>query len=728
MFYTANFPGYRQLDQMDCGPTCLKILAEFFGRKFQLDYLREISFLKKGGASLAGLAGALEEMGIESVGITANMEELINDVPLPAIAHWNNNHFIVVYKANRKVIYVSDPALGKLKYTHQEFRKKWSPDNNNSGILLLVEPTEHFFQKENPEQLVNNAFNFLLQYLLPYKKYLNQVLLGLLITTVVQILLPFLTQSLVDYGINYENINFIYIILFAQLFLFITRSASEVIREWILLYISTKVNIEMISDFLEKLLKLPVNYFESKTTGDFLQRIYDHQRIDEFISGRALLFPFDVITIVTFAVVLSFFDSTVTGIFIIGTSLFFGWSLIFMRKNEILDHQLFDLSRKEQSLFLQIILAVTEIKLNSSEERRKLEWEENKNNLFSLQGKILKVNQGQMNGGRFIIEFTNILILFWSAKAVIAGDITLGSMLAIQFIMGNLFLPISNTIDFLVGFQRAVLSMERLSEVHNQKIEETNIRCRRNFKPQNIKIENLSFGYGESFSTPILKNINVTIPAQRVTAIVGSSGSGKTTLLKLLLKIYKPEAGAIKVGDINLEEINSTSWRNSCGAVMQEGIIFNDSIERNITESKSTFPTDKKLLDRSVEMARLKDLVEQSPLGYKMRIGEQGQLLSGGEKQRILIARALYKNPSFLFFDEATSSLDAESERLITYNLQSFYKNRTVVIIAHRLSTVMNADQILVMERGEIIEKGNHEELWDLKGSYFNLVKNQLKA
>ncbi len=728
MFRTAEFPGYRQLDQMDCGPTCLKIIAEFFGKDFHLDYLREISFLQKGGVSLSGLSLALEKIGIESLGIKANLEELVMDVPLPAIAHWEGNHFLVVYKTNPRFIFVSDPAIGRVKYSHSDFLEKWGETDNSQGILLLVEPTEKFFQSESYEQQIKSGIGFLFDYLLPHKKYLNQVLLGLFIATIVQLMLPFLTQSLVDYGINYENIGFIHLIVIAQLFLFLTRSSAQVIRDWILLYISTRVNIAMISDFLDKLLRLPITYFESKTTGDFMQRIYDHQRIDEFLSGRALTMPFDIFNILVFGIVLSFFDTTITMIFFLGTSLFLGWSLLFMRNKELLDHQLFDLNRKEQSLFLQIILAVQEIKLNSSEHRRKTEWKNNQFKLFGLQSSILKVDQAQINGGRFINELTNIIIVFWSAKAVITGEITLGTMLAIQFIIGNLSLPISNTIDFLVGYQRATLSLNRLSEIHNQKSEEHLWMDSIPIQPADIYIKNLSFGYGELTSDPTLQNITVSIPLGKTTAIVGSSGSGKTTLLKLLSKLYNPGTGSIKIGNENLKDLNPDTWRKMCGIVMQDGILFNDTIERNITESKSHLPTNKKLLNKAIEMVNLTNLIEKLPFGIQTRIGEQGQLLSGGEKQRLLIARAIYKDPGYLFFDEATSSLDAENEKVITENLVAFYKNKTVVIIAHRLSTVKNADQILVMNEGKIVETGNHLDLISKNGIYHNLIRNQLKT
>ncbi|WP_373055467.1 peptidase domain-containing ABC transporter [Zunongwangia sp. H14] len=726
MFRTVDFPVYRQLDQMDCGPSCLKMLTEFFGKKYDLEYLRQISFLQRDGASLGSLSHALQLLGIESVGIKAAFQELVSEIPLPAIAHWEGNHFVIIYRTNRKFIFVSDPAYGKLKYRHKEFIEKWAGAEKNEGILLLIEPTQQFFNNEPPEVENKEGLGFLLEYLKPYKRYINQVLLGLLLVATIQVMLPFLTQSLVDYGINYEDFGFINLILIAQLFLFLTRLASEVIRDWILLYISTRINIQMLSDFLEKLIGLPIAYFESKTTGDFMQRIYDHQRIDEFLTGRGLGMPFDVLSILVFGMVLFYFSPTIALIFLTGTALFFSWSLIFIKKREIMDNQLFDLNRKDQSLFLQFILAVSEIKLNNSENRRKGEWENNQEHLFRLKSKILKLGQSQIKGGRFLNELTNILIIFWSAKAVITGEISLGAMLAIQFILGSLSLPVSNMIDFLTDYQGAILSFNRLSEVHNQTPEENLGKYNASLIAGDIQLKDIMFRYGEPSAAPVLNNINITIPQGKVTAIVGASGSGKTTLLKLLLKFYKPNKGFIKVGEEHLEDISTALWRSRCGTVMQDGCLFNDTIERNITESQSNIPIDRKLLRKAIEIVNLSDFVENLPLGFKTRIGENGQLLSGGEKQRVLLARAIYKNPDYLFLDEATSSLDSENERIITENLTSFCKDRTVVVIAHRLSTVINADQILVMERGEIVEIGSHQELSNNQGIYHNLVKNQL--
>jgi len=724
-FGTNHFPNYRQLDQMDCGPTCVKIIAKHFGKEYNLEYLRQISNLQKGGASLAGISEALDAVGIDAVGIRADFVELVNDVPLPAIAHWENNHFIVIHRTSIKFIYVSDPAIGLIRYNHKEFIEKWGGKHNGKGILLLVE-SNHRFGNNPVEDIAPIGLEYLYQYLLPFKKYIGQLFLGLLLGSIIQLLLPFLTQSLVDYGIDYENISFIYLVVIAQIFLFLTRLASEIIRDWLLLHMSTQINITMVSDFLDKLLLLPITYFDSKTKGDFMQRIYDHHRIDEFLGGRSLSIAFDLFSIVAFGLVLGYFNTDVLIIFMIGTFLFAGWTILFLKRKAQLDHKLFNLNLQDQSLLIQLITAIREIKLNGSEKRRKLEWKKVQSRLYRLKTNILKVDQVQIKGGFLLNEMTSILIIFWSAKAVVFGEITLGTMLAIQFIVGSLSVPISNTLDFIVGLQRATLSLRRLSEIHSLHIESSSINKNNIIEPGDIAITNVDFGYGEGVSRKVLDNLSITIPKGKITAIVGPSGSGKTTLIKLLLKFYEPRKGNIRIGGENFKFINVKKWREQCGSVLQDGTLFNDTLERNITESRANEATNQKRLLEATAMANLSELVENLPLGFDTLIGEQGGILSGGEKQRLLIARAIYKNPDYLFFDEATSALDAENEKVISENLKSFCKDKTVIIVAHRLSTVRMADQILVMNKGNIVEKGSHYELLELQGIYHKLIMNQL--
>ncbi len=725
MFRTTYFPEHRQLDQMDCGPTCLKIITEFYGRNYSLNYLRDISSLQKGGVSLEGLSEAVNKLGMSSVAIKAGFQELLKEVPLPAIAHWEGNHFLVVYKTTSRFIHVSDPALGKLKYTHKEFVRKWGQNSDKEGILLLVEESG-LYEVENHLHKNYKGISFLIAYLKPYSSFIGQVLLGLTVTSLIQLILPFLTQTLVDQGINYENVEFINLVLIAQVVLFLTLSFIEIIRDWVLLHISTRINIKMISDFLDKLLTLPVSFFDSKTTGDFMQRLNDHSRIDEFLGGRFLTIPFDLFSIISFGIVLSLFDRNIFLIFFLGCSAFIGWSLLFMKKKEILDHRLFNFYRQEQSILLQIFKSVVEIKLNNSEDRRKTEWEKIQIELFLLKSKLLKIDQLQINGGRAIRELTQIFIIFWSAKSVIAGEITLGTMLAIQFIIASITVPLTNSIYFVLGLQHATLSLERLSEIHSQRKEDQNLPPRSVIVKGDLKLNELSYKIKEAGTEYLLKDISVVIPQGKVTAIVGPSGSGKTTLLKVLLKLYEPSKGSIEIEGQDLKYISAADWRNLCSTVLQDGVLFCDSIERNITESRSGEPTDWQRMSVAIKMANLSSLIENLPLGFETKIGEQGQLLSGGEKQRLMIARAIYKDANYLFFDEATSSLDSENEKVISENLKTFYGNKTVIIVAHRLSTVKNADQILVMNNGSLVEKGTHSELVASEGVYHSLIKNQL--
>ncbi|WP_026809905.1 peptidase domain-containing ABC transporter [Arenibacter latericius] len=724
MFETITFPNYRQLDQMDCGPTCLKIIAKHYGKDLNLEYLREISSLTSGGVSLGALSQAMDVIGISSIGIKSNMGELVNDIPLPAVAHWDNSHFLVVYKTTKRSIYVSDPAIGLVKYRHNEFMEKWAA-KNGKGILLLAEPTRIFKELDDDEGS-NGNMSFLYNYLLPFKDYMGQLCLGLFLAAIIQILLPFLTQSLVDYGIDYEDLNFIHLIVIAQVFLFLTRIASEVIRDWLLMHMSTQINISMISDFLDKLLLLPIAFFDSKSTGDFMQRIYDHQRIEDFLGGRSLSIAFDLFSILIFAVVLGYFSTEILMIFLIGTIFFMAWTLLFLKRKAFLDHQLFNLNRKEQSLLLQMISAIREIRLNGSEQRRKIEWKKVQISLYRLKSTFLRTDQIQLKGGSLFNEMTNIFIIFWSAKAVVYGDITLGAMLAIQFIVGSLSVPISNILDFIVGLQRAGLSLKRLSEIHSKEQEDSINVQPNDMEFGDIKISNLNFRYGEITKNNVLENINIIIPQNKITAIVGPSGSGKTTLLKILLKIYTPNKGKIVLGNEELKYVNAKMWRARCGVVLQDSVLFNDTLERNITESNSNEPTNRNWLGEAVEMVNLTELVDRLPLGYNTRIGEWGNILSGGEKQRLLIARAIYKNPQYLFFDEATSALDAKNELSITQKLISFYSGKTVIKVAHRLSTIRNADQIIVMDKGKIVEQGNHQVLVNHKGLYYDLILNQL--
>lgn len=732
---SKKVPFYKQMDMMDCGPTCLRMIAGFYGKFYSAQYLRERAHITREGVSLGGISQAAESIGMHSLGVSVTYDSLATEVPLPCIAHWRQRHFVVIYKVTKKKVYVADPAHGMISYSKEKFMEGWQSGKSfqadDEGMLLLVEPTPEFYKSEEdtsdaPKKL---GFSFLFPYFKPYTKIIFQLGLGLLIGSLLQLVFPFLTQSVVDYGINYQDINFVYLILLAQLTLFVSQTAVQLIRGWLILHMTSRINISLISDFLIKLMRLSIAFFDAKNVGDIMQRINDHGRIQSFLSTTTLSVLFSLVNVIIFGAILLFFSSTIFLIFFAGSAVYVAWTLIFLKKRAELDYKQFDQSSGNQSSLIQLMNGMQEIKLNNSERRRRWEWELIQFKLFKISIKTLSLSQMQNTGGSFINEMKNIFISFVAAKSVIDGQMTLGMMLSVSYIIGQLGSPITSFVNFIRSAQDAKISLERLSEIHGRKDEELRHQEYVKELPKNssLNIKNLSFQYGGSNSPMVLKGLNIAIPEGKVTAIVGASGSGKTTILKLLLKFYAPTIGKISSGSTNLEEMSTVFWRKNCGIVMQDGYIFSDSIARNITESASDGLIDKKKLLLAVQVANLEEFIESLPLGYNTRIGDSGMNLSGGQKQRILIARAVYKDPPFLFFDEATSSLDANNEKDIMHKLEQFYKEKTVVIVAHRLSTVKNADNILVLDRGRIIEEGNHEALVEKRGAYYTLVKNQLE-
>ncbi|ESS72705.1 transport/processing ATP-binding protein ComA [Methyloglobulus morosus KoM1] len=728
-----KFAFQKQMDAMDCGPTCLHMVARHYGRILPMDELREKCSITRLGVTLGGISDAAENFNLKTVAIRASMQTLQEEVLLPCIAHWQQKHFVVVYAIKKNTVYVADPAFGLIKYTRQEFMAGWlnrvNPDTTDEGILLLLDTTPEFYVDQDFKKERSKGLGFLWPYFRPYGSLFVQLFLGLLVGSLILLAFPFLTQSLVDYGINYQNLNFVYVLLAAQLTLFLSQTSVELLRSWILLHIGARINIAIISDFLIKLIKLPVSFFDTKMIGDLLQRIQDHHRVEEFLSSSTLTTLFSLVNLLVFGMALAWYNLTILMIFVTSISLYATWVLLFMKKRAALDYQRFDQASKTQSNMVQLINGMQEIKLNNSERRRRWEWERIQVRLFKVSVKSLALYQYQMTGANFINELKNILITFYCAKSVIDGGMTLGMMLSVQYIIGQLNAPISNFVSFLQSMQDARMSLGRLAEIHDQNNESDNQPMTYLLShDQTIVMENdLSFQYGRKKSPMVLENLNMTIPQGKVTAIVGASGSGKTTLLKLLLRFYPPTQGKIRVGNIHLEDIDMALWRQKCGVVMQNGFIFHDTVLRNITESESEGLIDRMRLNQAIEIANLGELIDVLPNGINTEIGANGISLSGGQNQRILIARAVYKNPDYLFFDEATSALDARNERVIMENLQSFYQGRTVVVIAHRLSTVKNADQIIVLDKGRVVENGNHEELTALKGAYYHLVKNQLE-
>ncbi len=721
-----SFNIYKQHDQMDCGPTCLRMVAKHYGRNYTLQKLRELCQISREGVSLLGISEAAENIGFRSLGAKLTVDQL-KEAQLPCVLHWRQNHFVVLYKVKRGSYYIADPAKGLLVYSTAEFIQNWLTSRElNDGISLLISPTPAFYDQEG-EKVSKLSWSFLLRYLTAYRQLILQLIFGLCIGSMLQLITPFLTQSVVDIGINTRNLNFVYVILIAQVMLFLGSTSVDFIRSWILLHISTRINVSILTDFLIKLMRLPMSFFDAKMTGDIMQRMSDQSRIQSFLTGSTLNIIFSLFNFVIFAFVLAYYNTSIFFVFAVSSVLYTGWILMFLKTRRDLDFKRFDLSSKNQSAIVQLIGGMQEIKLNNCEQQKRWDWEHIQASLFRFSVKGLALGQYQQAGSFFINQGKNIIITFLSAKAVIEGHITLGGMMAVQYIVGQLNSPVEQFLGFIQSFQDARISLERLNEIHQMEDEEP---ADQHYQPElpfnkSITIRNLTFRYPGAGNDPVLENIDLHIPEGKTTAIVGMSGSGKTTILKLLLRFYRWEKGEIEVGDSKLKQISIKSWRKSCGTVMQDGFIFSDTITNNIAVGEET--PDKKRLHHAVKVANIQEFVENLPNGFNTKIGAEGNGISQGQRQRVLIARAVYKNPDYMFFDEATNALDANNERVIMNNLQEFFRGRTVVIVAHRLSTVSNADNIIMLHKGKIIEQGNHYELTGLKGEYYNLVKNQLE-
>ncbi len=723
------FPNYKQPDSKDCGPTCLKIISKHYGRILSLHKLRQLSETVRMGSSLMGLSIASETIGFKSIGVKISLNKIF-EAPLPCILHWNKKHFVVLYKIKNNVYYISDPAHGRLKYNKDEFIKSWignnADENTEEGITLLLEPTPKFYKNnlQDGEHKIN--ISYLSKYLFRYKNFLRQLIIGLLGGSLLQLIFPFLTQSIVDVGIKNQDINFIYLILFAQLGLFVGRTSIEIIRSWILLHLSTRINISLVSDFFIKLMKLPISFFDTRVIGDILQRINDHSRIEKILTTSSLNVLFSMFNLLIFGIVLAFYNMYVFLIFMLGSAFYFTWIALFLKKRADLDYKRFSQISQEQSKVIELINGMQTIKLNNAEKQKRWGWEYMQARLFKVSIEGLALEQYQNVGSGFINELKNILITVLSAKLVIDGEITLGMMLAISYIVGQLNSPVSQLIGFMRELQDAKISLERLSEIHNKEDEEHDIDNKIKHISDNLdlQIKGITFRYVGA-EKPLFENLNLVIPANKITAIVGVSGSGKTTLMKILMKFYNTERGEITLGSHNLKNIAQYTWRQKCGVVMQEDYIFNDTIANNIAIGVDYIDPEK--LDYAVDVANIRDFINELPLSFNTKIGKEGVGMSTGQKQRLLIARAVYKNPDYLFFDEATSSLDANNEKVIMEKLDRFFINKTVVVIAHRLSTVKNAHQIVVLDKGNIIEVGTHKELIAKQGNYYNLVKNQLE-
>ncbi|EPH14100.1 peptidase domain-containing ABC transporter [Hoylesella oralis] len=730
-----KFPHYCQLDAMDCGPSCLRMIAKYYGRSYTLQTLRERCFITREGVSMLGISDAAEYIGFRTIGVRISFDQLIKEANLPCILHWNQNHFVVCYRIechkNGEVsLYIADPASRKLIYHKEEFLRCWISKKENStdtGTALLLEPSPLFDSIDDEKRSSRRDFAFFVKYLLPYKSQFAQLIIGMLVGSGIQMIFPFLTQALVDTGIRDRNLSFITLILITQLLLFISQLAVGFIRSWIMLHINSRIDIALISDFLMKLMTLPLHYFDTKMTGDIMQRIGDHGRIKSFLMGSSINIIFSFFNFIIFSIILGYYNWMILVIFLFGNTLYMIWILAFMKYRRILDIKRFNQSAGEQSKIIQLIQGMQEIKLNNCEKQKRWEWERIQVKLFKIGVKGLTIGQIQQTGSVFFTQSTSIIVSFIAAKAVVDGNMTLGMMMSLTYIIGQVSAPIGEFIGFAQSYQDAKISLERLNEIHRKRDEEFNITSKLNYLPEvrDIYFENVTFSYSGADRDYALEDVTLTIPQHKVTAIVGSSGSGKTTLVKLLQGFYSPNRGNIRIGSTPLKMINPHLWRSKTGSVMQESYIFSDTIAKNIAISTDEVNIER--LRHAVQVANIQDFINDLPMAYDTKIGMEGSGISQGQRQRILIARAVYKDPEYIFLDEATNSLDANNEKIIMDNLQEFYKGRTVFIVAHRLSTVRNADNIIVLEKGKIVEQGTHEELTIKHGAYYTLVKNQLE-
>jgi ATP-binding cassette, subfamily B, bacterial len=735
------FVFYPQRDAMDCGPACLMMVAAAHGRMYQLPWLRERSHLSREGVSALGIMEAAESIGFQSIAVKVPFDAgqeaaCLQTAPLPCIAHWNQNHFVVVYQANRRFVWIADPGAGKFKLSRADFERSWISDGGQ-GVLILLEPTPVFYRQDAEVPTSTAHFQHLFGYARPYRRLLGQVILGMAVASVLTLIFPFLTQSMVDFGIDHRNIGFIYIVLGAQLMLFLSQMTVQFLQSRILLFVGARVNVAMVSDFLAKLMRLPIGFFDTKMTGDLLQRIGDQARIESFLTHSALPVLFSAVNFLVFGLILAFYNLTIFGVFIAAATLYIVWVLFFLRRRKEIDYIRFRQAGENSNTLIELIQGMQEIKLQGSERKRRWLWAGVQARLFRTNLMSINLIQWQDAGAGFISQGKNILIAFLSAHAVISGQMTLGMMLAVQYMVGQMDVPLQQFIAFIRAAQDARISLERLGEVQDQADEDATQHASGSHTafgiqaslfstvPRgDIQIAQVSFRYNH-LDDDVLKDISLLLPQGKVTAIVGASGSGKTTLVKLLLGFYQPGSGKITIGSTPLSQISPAQWRKYCGAVMQDGFVFSDTIANNIAECDDRPDPDRLL--RAVETANIQSFIEKLPLGYNTKIGATGNGISTGQRQRLLIARAVYKNPDFLFFDEATNALDANNERAITENLQAFYQDKTVVIVAHRLSTVRHADQIVVLDQGRVVEVGTHETLAARRGAYYDLVKNQLE-
>ena len=721
-----------QVDSMDCGPACLCMITKHYGKEYSLKYFRENSFITREGVTLRGISIAAEKAGLHTLCAKITIDQLADEINLPCILHWNKNHYVVCYKVTgrgeKRTFHISDPAIGKLKYNTKNLYKHWISgkfEGEDVGIAMQVEPGSDFYVKKKDEGEETFGIRFFLRYILPHKWKIAQLLFGAIVVMILGYFMPFISQSVVDIGVMGRDLNFILLMMFVQLVISVSQTSIVFLQSWLSLHMNTVINVSLISDYLRKLANTPLHFFEIRTMGDILQRIGDHNRIKSFLMNDTIDIVFSIGTFITFAIVLGIYNWQILTIFLVGNSIYIAWILSFMKYRRELDHKAFQQSAALQNNMVQFIQGMQEIKLNNIEKQKCWEWEHLQAHLYKLSRRAMMLGQVQSVGSIAFSATTNILLSYMTARMVVTGEMTLGMMTSLSFIIGQVAGPMGSFIGFAQRYQDAKISLERLGDIHTQGDEHESDEEKLYVLPlcKDIRVHDLTFSYSGAEQSLVLKGISLHIPENKVTAIVGKSGCGKTTLIKLLQGFYQPASGQILIGETPLSDIRKRVWREEIGAVMQDGYIFSDTIANNIIVYGFL---DKEKLEDAVDKVNMKDFIRNLPQGYNTKIGNDGLQLSQGQRQRILLARIIYKDPNYIFLDEATNALDTQNEYDIMRNIRESFQGHTTVIVAHRLSTIRNADNIIVMDEGRIVEEGRHDELIEKKGHYYNLVQAQI--
>jgi len=715
-----------QLEANDCGPACLQMICALYGKKYTLREIKKSLTVSKLGISIRDLRLFLQNNGFSCATVNISLED-IYEMPLPSILYLKHGHFIILESIGKKHLNIIDPGFGRVNLSLESFTEKWL--NGSSGIAIVFEPSEDFkdteyIRRDKAQQnpIIHNVKKILRK---NRKKFYFSILLTF-ITLAANWAMPILLKENIDKGILSKDMHVVTQLLLLQFVFAVSFLLSQSLSEVINTKISLELNIDFNKYYFLKILKLPVSYHDSKFKSDLIEGLSDQHRINYFITYSLIGVVTSIMNIIVFSSILVYQDYKIFLVFVMFSILSFGYILLFFKKKKQIDYSMFALESANRNTIYEMIMGITDIKINSAEKSRLSNWMNSENKLKTLKTKLAYINFYMNDGNLIISKIRDIDIIGYTSYLVIESQISLGLMMMISYVLGQLSSPLQQLTDYTQNFQNTKLAHDRLTDIYTKENEtEENVNYKNIETTNTIALKNVSFTYDTGSDLEVLKNISCTIRKNTTTAIVGESGSGKSTLLKLLLGFYYPTAGNIYIDRNNIKDLNIKDWRKICGAILQEGYLFSGSILENVSMSSESPDIEK--LNFALKIAELYEKVESLPMKHHTKIGEVGISLRGGEKQRLLIARAIYKDPEFIFFDEATSALDSINERKITDNLNTYLKNKTSVIIAHRLSTIKHADQIIVLKNGEIAEIGSHEDLLERQSEYFHLVSNQLQ-